>query len=73
MNYKTRYLIKLENFLENYRCDNNDNPTHLSYGNFKGKFILNKEQRKQFMNLYYKAITTTMSNVGYIFAAWILP
>lgn len=56
MNYKTEYLTKLENFLENYRCDNDDNPTHLSYGKFSGKFILNKEQRKQFMNLYYKAI-----------------
>lgn len=51
-------LIKLENFLNEHRWDetNNNEHTHLSYGKIKGKFIFDKIQRKEFMNLYCKAI-----------------
>ena len=39
---------KVYDILNNNRCndDNKDKATHLSYGKFWGKFILEKEQRK---------------------------
>ncbi len=48
-------LTNLTNFLNKYRCTDEE-PSHLAYGNFNGKFKLDTTQRKEFMNLYFKAI-----------------
>jgi len=47
-----------------YTDTNKLKPTHLSYGLFQGKFVLDELQRKQFLSLYIKAIdagTTDLS------------
>jgi hypothetical protein len=49
---------KVYDILNNNRCndDNKDKATHLSYGKFSGKFILEKEQRKKLMECYSDAV-----------------
>ena len=49
---------KVYDILNNNRCndDNKDKATHLSYGKFSGKFILEKEQRKKLMECYSHAV-----------------
>ena len=49
---------KVYDILNNNRCndDNKDKATHLSYGKFWGKFILEKEQRKELMKCYSDAV-----------------
>jgi P4 family phage/plasmid primase-like protien len=53
-----KYKEKVYEFLNKFRCndDNKDKATHLSYGSFSGKFILDKDQRKDFMTQYSTAI-----------------
>ena len=53
-----KYKEKVYDFLNKYRCtdENKDKATHLSYGLFSGKFILDKDQRKEFMTNYMTAI-----------------
>ena len=56
---------KVHNFLNNFRCndDNKDKATHLAYGGlFSGKFILNKDQKKDFMTLYINAIENNVND-----------
>lgn len=50
---------RVYDLLEKNRCtdENKDSATHLSYGIFSGKFLLDKNQRLEFMRLYSKAIT----------------
>jgi hypothetical protein len=44
-------------FLNAHRSlESGETITHLSYGNFRGKFNLNDEEEKQFLKLYIKAI-----------------
>ena len=44
-------------FLNAHRSlESGETITHLSYGNFRGKFNLNEEEEKQFLKLYIKAI-----------------
>ena len=54
-----RYKEKLYNFLKQNKFteDSVEKYTHLSYGPFSGKFIITKEKRKDFMELYIDAIT----------------
>lgn len=50
---------KVIKFLDNNRYDKNEsnqNITHQSYGIFRGTFYLDKHKRKEFMQLYNKAI-----------------
>jgi hypothetical protein len=42
------------NFLNSFRCT--ENPTHLSYGKFNGKFSIPSDKYDDFMKLYYKEI-----------------
>jgi P4 family phage/plasmid primase-like protien len=61
-------LIKLKervyDLLEKNRCneDNKDSATHQSYGLFRGTFTLDKVQRKEFMELYTKAINSGVND-----------
>ena len=45
---------KIYDFLERHRYsdESKEKHTHLSYGMFAGKFVLDKNQRKEFMKLY---------------------
>jgi len=45
-------------FLDKHRFsdDSKEQPTHLSYGIFQGKFVLDKNDRKEFMGHYTRAI-----------------
>lgn len=54
-------LIKLENFLNQHRCDSDNNlePTHMSYGKLQGKFNIDSTQQNQFIKLYSSAIKDT--------------
>ena len=49
---------KVYDYLSKFRCndENKSKATHLSYGLFAGKFILDKDQRKEFMTYYASAI-----------------
>jgi len=51
-------LIKLENFLNQHRCDSDNNwePTHMSYGKLQGKFHIDVTEQNDFIKLYSKAI-----------------
>jgi len=57
-NKLTKYKQRVYNYLDKYRYTEEckETPTHLSYGIFSGKFVLNKEQYKEFMNIYSDAI-----------------
>ena len=57
---------KVYDFLNNFRCndDNKDKATHLSYGIFSGKFILDKDQRKDFMTCYISAIENGVNDLA---------
>jgi P4 family phage/plasmid primase-like protien len=48
----------VQRFLDEHRFtdDSKEQPTHLSFGLFQGKFVLDKQQRKEFMNRYIKAV-----------------
>jgi phage/plasmid-associated DNA primase len=46
----------LYTFLNKHRTVEGDKPTHLAYGEFNGKFNLDKNSRKEFMSLYTKCI-----------------
>ena len=61
-----KYKEKVHDFLSKYRCndENKDQSTHLSYGLFRGKFILDKEQRKEFMVHYINAIENGVDDLG---------
>ena len=56
---------KVYEYLQKFRCndDNKDKATHLSYGLFQGKFILDKDQRKDFMINYINAIENGVSDL----------
>jgi len=50
------FQSKLYTFLNQHRSDNEEKPTHLSYGSFNGKFNLDNISRKEFMSLYSDCI-----------------
>ena len=54
-----RYKEKVHNFLKQnkYTEESSEKHTHLAYGTFSGKFVITKEKRKDFMDLYINAIT----------------
>ena len=53
-----KYKQRVYDFLENnrYTDESKEKPTHLSYGLFQGKFVLDKLKRKEFFELYIKAV-----------------
>ncbi len=54
-----KYKERVYELLDKHRCneESSDKATHLSYGGiFSGKFFLDKDVQKQFMDLYVKAI-----------------
>ena len=53
-----KYKEKVYNFLiqNKYTEESPEKHTHLSYGPFSGKFVITKEKRKDFMELYINAI-----------------
>ena len=61
-----KYKEKVYEYLNKFRCndDNKDKSTHLSYGLFQGKFILDKDQRKEFMTLYINAIENGVNDLA---------
>ena len=61
-----KYKEKVHEFLSKHRCndENKDQSTHLSYGLFRGKFILDKDQRKDFMVHYINAIENGVDDLG---------
>ena len=56
--------MQIQALLNNNRCVDDTPSTHLSYGSFNGKFHLNKENRKQFMKLYIKAIEEGVNDIS---------
>jgi P4 family phage/plasmid primase-like protien len=52
--YKERVYDLLDK--HRYTDDSQKKPTHLSYGLFQGKFVLDELQRKELLSLYSKAI-----------------
>jgi P4 family phage/plasmid primase-like protien len=66
LKFKMKAQRELYLFMDVHRYseENNEKPTHLSYGLFSGKFVLNKENRKQFMNLYMNAINNGVSELS---------
>jgi hypothetical protein len=53
-----KYKDRVYNFLDANRHDdeNKDRPTHVAFGNFMGKFSLDKDKQKEFMRLYINAV-----------------
>ncbi len=58
--YKERVYDLLEK--NRYNEDSKDTPTHQSYGLFRGTFVLDKLQRKEFMALYTKAVSSGVTD-----------
>ena len=58
--YKERVYDLLEK--NRYNEDSQKKPTHLSYGLFQGKFVLDDLQRKELQSLYSKAIKVGVSD-----------
>jgi len=55
---------RIYDLLDKNRCneDNKDSATHQSYGLFRGIFTLDNIQRKEFMEIYTKAINAGVSD-----------
>jgi hypothetical protein len=49
----SKYFDKLKTFMNNYKSS--DKYTHLSYGNFTGKFNIPFDKSKEFIKMYNKA------------------
>lgn len=61
-----KYKEIVQNYLDKKRWTegSKDKYTHLSYGLFQGKFLLDKESKKEFMKLYIKAIEEGVENLS---------
>ena len=59
-----KYKERVYDLLEKHRYteDSQKKPTHLSYGLFQGKFVLDELHRKELLNLYAKAIKAGVSD-----------
>ena len=57
-NKLNKYKEAIHDIMDKNRIndENKENTTHLSYGNYSGKFILNKANRKEFLTKYTKYV-----------------
>jgi P4 family phage/plasmid primase-like protien len=64
-NTLSKYKGKLYDFLKKnkYTDESVEKFTHLSYGPFQGKFVITKENRKEFMDLYIAAINNGVNDL----------
>jgi P4 family phage/plasmid primase-like protien len=58
INKLKKYSDEVTNYINKFRVteETKDKVTHLSYGSYQGSFSLNKEDRKEFMKKYTKAV-----------------
>ena len=64
--HQNKYKQPVIDFLEQHRHDNDSEVkhTHLSYGLFQGKFTLKKDDYKEFMKRYCKAINKGVTDLS---------
>ena len=58
----SKYFDKLKTFMNNYKTS--DKYTHLSYGDFTGKFNIPFDKSKEFIKMYNKAIAYGIDNLN---------
>lgn len=66
INNQSNYKKNIYNYLDNHRYieGSNNKTTHVAYGyEFSGKFVLNNEERKEFLKLYSIAIKNNVKNL----------
>lgn len=66
INKLNKYKRDVYDFLDKHRFidDTKQQPTHLSYGMFQGKFVLDKNERKEFMTKYITALENGVADMS---------